>query len=186
MPELPEVETVVRDLRPLLKGRRLVSVRRLTARLDGVDVEQARVSAAAIKRSLKETSPGVLAALETLTENLRATARETMPQPSRQVLAQGQIVSTRPMPVDRAGVYAPGGRAAYPSSAVMALVPAQVAGVEEIAVCSPPGPDGLPSHAVLAACSLRYAWYPAAERSSAFHWLTSTGEPTSATLGSSR
>src|SRR3954452_7679369 len=130
------------------------AVRRLTARLDGVDVEQARVSAGAIKRSLKETSPGVLGALETLTENLRATARETMPQPSRQVLAQGQIVSTRPMPVDRAGVYAPGGRAAYPSSAVMALVPAQVAGVEEIAVCSPPGPDGLPSHAVLAACSL--------------------------------
>ena len=60
-------------------------------------------AAAAIKRSLKETSPGVLRALETLTENLRATARETMPQPSRQVLAQGQIVSTRPMPVDRAG-----------------------------------------------------------------------------------
>src|SRR4029079_2604135 len=129
-------------------------VRRLTARLDGVDVEQARVPAAAIKRSLKETSPGVLRALETLTENLRATARETMPQPSRQVLAQGQIVSTRPMPVDRAGVYAPGGRAAYPSSAVMALVPAQVAGVKEIAVCSAPGADGLPSHAVLAACSL--------------------------------
>jgi hypothetical protein len=96
----------------------------------------------------------VVRGLETLTENLRATARETMPQPSRQVLAQGQIVSTRPMPVDRAGVYAPGGRAAYPSSAVMALVPAQVAGVKEIAVCSPPGPDGLPSQAVLAACSL--------------------------------
>src|SRR6478735_7313315 len=148
------VKGSVADIVEMVRSGGDAAVRRLTARLDGVDVEQARVPAAAIKRSLKETSPGVLRALETLTENLRATARETMPQPSRQVLAQGQIVSTRPMPVDRAGVYAPGGRAAYPSSAVMALVPAQVAGVKEIAVCSPPGPDGLPSHAVLAACSL--------------------------------
>jgi histidinol dehydrogenase len=148
------VKGSVADIVEMVRSGGDAAVRRLTARLDGVDVEHARVPAAAIKRSLKETSPGVLRALETLTENLRATARETMPQPSRQVLAQGQIVSTRPMPVDRAGVYAPGGRAAYPSSAVMALVPAQVAGVKEIAVCSPPGPDGLPSHAVLAACSL--------------------------------
>jgi len=148
------VKGSVADIVEMVRSGGDAPVRRLTARLDGVDVEQARVPAAAIKRSLKETSPGVLRALETLTENLRATARETMPQPSRQVLAQGQIVSTRPMPVDRAGVYAPGGRAAYPSSAVMALVPAQVAGVKEIAVCSPPGSDGLPSHAVLAACSL--------------------------------
>src|SRR6476620_4219701 len=144
----------VADIVEMVRSGGDAAVRRLTARHDGVDVEQTRVPAAAIKRSQKETSPGVLRALETLTENLRATARETMPQPSRQVLAQGQIVSTRPMPVDRAGVYAPGGRAAYPSSAVMALVPAQVAGVKEIAVCSPPGSDGLPSHAVLAACSL--------------------------------
>jgi histidinol dehydrogenase len=148
------VKGSVADIVEMVRSGGDAAVRRLTARLDGVEVEQSRVPAAAIKRSLKETSPGVLRALETLTENLRATARETMPQPSRQVLAQGQIVSTRPMPVDRAGVYAPGGRAAYPSSAVMALVPAQVAGVEQIAVCSPPGPDGLPSHAVLAACSL--------------------------------
>jgi histidinol dehydrogenase len=129
------VKGSVADIVEMVRSGGDAAVRRLTARLDGVDVEHARVPAAAIKRSLKETSPGVLRALETLTENLRATARETMPQPSRQVLAQGQIVSTRPMPVDRAGVYAPGGRAAYPSSAVMALVPAQ-------------------SHAVLAACSL--------------------------------
>ena len=128
------VKGSVADIVEMVRSGGDAAVRRLTARLDGVDVEQARVPAAAIKRSLKETSPGVLRALETLTENLRATARETMPQPSRQVLAQGQIVSTRPMPVDRAGVYAPGGRAAYPSSAVMALVPAQVAGVKEIAV----------------------------------------------------
>jgi histidinol dehydrogenase len=58
------------------------------------------------------------------------------------------------MPVDRVGVYVPGGLAAYPSSAVMAIVPAQVAGVHEIAVCSPPGHDGLPAASVMAVCAL--------------------------------
>jgi histidinol dehydrogenase len=63
-------------------------------------------------------------------------------------------VSTRPLAVDRVGVYVPGGKAAYPSSAVMAIVPAQVAGVTDIAVCSPPGRDGSPACAALAACAL--------------------------------
>jgi histidinol dehydrogenase len=58
------------------------------------------------------------------------------------------------VPVGRVGLYVPGGRAAYPSSAVMGVVPAQVAGVDGIAVCSPPGPDGLPDRTVLAALHL--------------------------------
>src|SRR5436305_1298654 len=130
------------------------AVRRLTARYDGVEVAHVRVPAPAMKRAMRETPPEVIDALRTLAENLRVTAAETMPRPTRQVLAQGQIVSTRPVPVDRAGVYTPGGKAAYPSSAVMAIVPAQVAGVREIAVCSPPGANGLPACAVMAACRL--------------------------------
>jgi histidinol dehydrogenase len=149
-----QVRGSVADIVEMVRSGGDAAVRRLTSRLDGVDVEHSRVPARAIARAVKETPPGVLRALEMLTENLRATAGETMPRPTRQEMAQGQIVSTRPVPVDRVGVYAPGGRAAYPSSAVMAIVPAQVAGVREIAVCSPPAADGLPAHAVLAVCSL--------------------------------
>ena len=69
-------------------------------------------------------------------------------------LPQGQIVSTRHVPVQRAGLYVPGGGAAYPSSAVMAIVPAQVAGVPEICVCSPPDAEGHVHSAVLAVCAL--------------------------------
>jgi histidinol dehydrogenase len=69
-------------------------------------------------------------------------------------LRHGQVVSTRQVPVRRVGVYVPGGLAAYPSSAVMAIVPAQVAGVPEIAACSPPGPSGLPHSGALAVCAL--------------------------------
>ena len=66
----------------------------------------------------------------------------------------GQRVQVRQVPVDAAGVYVPGGRAAYPSSLIMGVVPAQVAGVERVAVVSPPGPDGRPSPVILATAAL--------------------------------
>ncbi|RKG69867.1 histidinol dehydrogenase [Corallococcus sp. CA054B] len=66
----------------------------------------------------------------------------------------GVIVGRRPDPLSRVGVYAPGGRAVYPSSVLMGVVPAKVAGVDEVIVCSPPGPDGLPGAGVLAAAAL--------------------------------
>jgi histidinol dehydrogenase len=165
------VGEVVRSLRPTAEDRERVrgavadivemvrtggdeAVRRLTARLDEVELPRAKVSKKALRRALKDTPGDVREALEMLAANVRTTASETMPQPTRQRLPEGQFVSTRPLPVDRVGVYVPGGLAAYPSSAVMAIVPAQVAGVQEIAVCSPPGPNGIPACSVLAACAL--------------------------------
>ena len=98
--------------------------------------------------------PAVREAIELLAANLRTVASELMPPPTRVELPQGQIVSTRHVPVQRAGLYVPGGGAAYPSSAVMAIVPAQVAGVPGSAVCSPPAADGRVHSAVLAVCAL--------------------------------
>ena len=144
----------VADIVDMVRTGGDAAIRRLTSRFDGIELERLRVRPKDLARAARDTPPQVMGALEMLASNLRATASETMPRPTRQVLPQGQIVSTRPVPVDRAGVYAPGGLAAYPSSAVMAIVPAQVAGVREIAVCSPPGPRGLPASAVLAACHL--------------------------------
>jgi histidinol dehydrogenase len=66
----------------------------------------------------------------------------------------GISVGRRPDPLQRVGIYAPGGRAAYPSSLLMGAIPARVAGVHEVIVCSPPGPDGRPSPVVLAAAAL--------------------------------
>jgi histidinol dehydrogenase len=144
----------VADIVEMVRSGGDAAIRRLTSRFDGIELERLRVRPKDLARAARDTPPQVMDALGMLASNLRATASETMPRPSRQVLPQGQIVSTRPLAVDRAGVYAPGGLAAYPSSAVMAIVPAQVAGVREIAVCSPPGPRGLPASAVLAACHL--------------------------------
>ena len=129
-------------------------MRRLTSRFDEVDVEHSRLATGALKHALDQTPPDVREALEMLADNLRLTASETLPVATRQELPQGQIVSTRPLAVDRVGIYVPGGQAAYPSSAVMSIVPAQVAGVTDIAVCTPPGRDGSPARAALAACAL--------------------------------
>jgi histidinol dehydrogenase len=149
-----DVAASVADVVEMVRNGGDDAIRRLTLRLDGVDVADPRVPHRAIAAAVKGLAPAVRDALELLAGNVRAVARELMPQGTRVVLPQGQVVSSRPVPVRRAGIYVPGGLAAYPSSAVMAIVPAQVAGVPGIAVCSPPGPDGLPHATALAACGL--------------------------------
>ena len=149
-----QVRGAVADIVDMVRRGGDAAVVRLTERLDGVALASPVVPAAALAGALDRLDPDVRDALERLVENLRAVATETMPRPARLVLPEGQVVSTRCVPVGRAGVYVPGGRAAYPSTAVMAIVPAQVAGVEEIAVCSPPAAEGLPDATVMAVCAM--------------------------------
>src|SRR5919197_4024112 len=131
-----DVRSTVADIVDMVRSGGDDAVRRLTLRLDEVDVPGPRVSPAALNAALVQLDPEVRSALELLAENVRAVAAEMVPRPARVELAQGQVVSTRQVPVRRAGVYVPGGLAAYPSSAVMAIVPAQVAGVPGSAACS--------------------------------------------------
>jgi histidinol dehydrogenase len=149
-----DVAASVADIVEMVRHGGEEAVRRLTLRLDGVDVADPRVPAAAIAAAVSGLAPPVRDALEQLAANVRTVSSELMPRPTRVTLPQGQVVSSRPVPVRRAGLYVPGGLAAYPSSAVMAIVPAQVARVPGIAVCSPPGPDGLPHATALAVCGL--------------------------------
>ena len=149
-----DVRSTVADIVDMVRDGGDEAVRRLTLRLDGVDVERSRVAPSRLREALDDLDPDVRAALELLAENLRTVADDKMPRPTQVTLRHGQVVSTRQVPVRRVGVYVPGGLAAYPSSAVMAIVPAQVAGVPEIAACSPPGPSGLPHAGALAVCAL--------------------------------
>jgi histidinol dehydrogenase len=149
-----DVRSTVADIVDMVRDGGDEAVRRLTLRLDDVDIERARVAPSRLREALEDLAPDVRAALELLAENLRTVAADKMPRPTQVTLRHGQVVSTRQVPVRRVGVYVPGGLAAYPSSAVMAIVPAQVAGVPEIAACSPPGPSGLPHSGALAVCAL--------------------------------
>jgi len=126
----------------------------LTRALDGVSAPMIEVPRSTIDASPATLAPDVRAALERAIGNLEHVHAAALPRPIVVHSEPGVVVTLRPDPLARVGVYAPGGRAAYPSSVLMGVVPARVAGVGEIVVCSPPGPDGVPSTAVLAACAL--------------------------------
>ena len=125
-----------------------------TARFDtcGAQPPSLLVDDDALDVSLGSLDPGVRAGLERAIENVGAVARAAVGE-DRQVRLGGHRVVLREAPVRRAAIYVPGGRAPYPSTVVMGTVTAGVAGVPEIAVCAPPGPDGV-NRTILAACRL--------------------------------
>jgi histidinol dehydrogenase len=112
----------------------------------GVDAADAKAALAGLDAPLRE-------ALDIAAANVRAVAESQLSEASRTVLPQGQAVTVREVPVGAAGIYAPGGRAAYPSSVLMCAIPAHVAGVERLALASPPGTDGKLHPLVLAAAA---------------------------------
>jgi len=132
------------------------AVLRLTARFDAPTptLGSLRVDPAEASAALSAVEPELREALEATAANVRAVAEAQTFEPRRVDLPAGQEVTVREVPVSAAGIYAPGGRAAYPSSALMCAIPAQVAGVGRIALASPPGPDGRLHPLVLAAAAL--------------------------------
>jgi histidinol dehydrogenase len=132
------------------------AVLRLTARFDATDSPPAGlgVDPALAGAALAELDPRLREAMEMAIANVRTVAEAQLSEQRRVELPQGQSVTLREVPVGAAGIYAPGGRAAYPSSVIMCALPAQAAGVERIALASPPGPDGRLQPLVLAAAAL--------------------------------
>ena len=108
-----------------------------------------------IRSAPSRLDPGLADALETAARNIRAVAEAQLVEGRTLKLEQGQSIELRDVPVGSAGVYAPGGDAAYPSTVLMGCIPAKVAGVERVALASPPGSGDKPlSDVVLAAASI--------------------------------
>jgi histidinol dehydrogenase len=149
---LDAVRVVCEDVR--VRGAQ--AVREHTARFDAVDLPSTRVPAEALVDALAQLRPAVRAALTEAARRTRMVHRSQLPAESWTAVAAGSTVTERYLPVRRAGVYVPGGLVAYPSSVLMNVIPAQVAGVSKVAVASPPRPEhgGLPHPAILAACAL--------------------------------
>lgn len=126
-------------------------------RFDGVRPPALRVPTGILAAARTSCDPRVLEALALSISRLRRVhqVQRAALTPTQVEVVPGGWVSGRWQPIARAGVYVPGGRAVYPSSVVMNVVPAQVAGVPSIAVASPPQqPDGWPNPTILAACAL--------------------------------
>jgi histidinol dehydrogenase len=153
--ELPEADVEEIGERVVQEGD--AAVLELTARFDATEIEPSslRVPPTAAADALAALDPSVKESLELAAANVRAVAEAQVDSAPREVtLPQGQSVTIREATVYAAGVYAPGGRAAYPSSVLMCAIPARVAGVEHVALASPPAPDGQVSPLVLAAAEL--------------------------------
>jgi histidinol dehydrogenase len=120
----------------------------------GFTHDRLRVPPVAIERAVERLDDALRAAIVAAAAQVRIVAEALLPDDRHVTLPFGQRVQVRHVPVDSAGCYVPGGRAAYPSSLVMAVVPAQVAGVGRVVVVSPPGDDGRPAPAILATAGL--------------------------------
>ncbi len=164
---LPRAEFDVADaldvVRPIcedVRTRGAVALRELGERFDGVRPEQLRVPSDVLRAALDTLDPLVREALEESIARARRVHAEQMPTEHCTHVVAGGTVAQRWIPVERVGLYVPGGLAVYPSSVVMNVVPAQEAGVESLAVTSPPQRDntgifrGYPHPTVLAACAL--------------------------------
>ncbi|MCW2504304.1 MAG: histidinol dehydrogenase, partial [Actinomycetia bacterium] len=154
-----DVDAAIETIRPVVEAVREHGVPALveaTRRFDGVELTDIRVPAPALAQALEALDPAVRAALE---ESIRRARLVHSDQRRTDVVTQvvpGGTVEERWVPVERVGLYVPGGLAVYPSSVVMNVVPAQIAGVGSLAVASPPQKEfsGLPHPAILAACAL--------------------------------
>lgn len=129
------------------------ALRTLTERFDGCVLDDIRVLPADIDRALAGAAPAFREALEFSRDQIASYHRGQLGD-ERAHEREGITVDEIIRPVERAGIYAPGGRAAYPSTVLMCAIPAQVAGVTEIALCVPPDSDGSVSQSTLAAAAL--------------------------------
>ena len=158
-----DVEAALSAVRPIcddVRTRGAEALRDLGERFDGVRPEQLRVPAGVLRSALDLLDPDVRAALDETIRRARIVHEDQRRIDTTTQVAPGGTVTERWVPVDRVGLYVPGGVAVYPSSVVMNVVPAQIAGVGSVAVTSPPQRDntgdfvGYPHPTVLGACEL--------------------------------
>jgi histidinol dehydrogenase len=156
VPPPREVEGEVRAIVDEVRVGGDAAVIRLTERFDRAEVAPDALAVAPdeIEAAVGLLEPAVVGGLRSAIENVRAVASAQLSTGGSVELLDGQHVDVAELAVRRAGAYVPGGRAPYPSTLVMCAVTARAAGVDELAVCAPPGPGGRAHPVVLAACCL--------------------------------
>ena len=154
-----DIATAMRAIEPILervKNGDEAELLKLAQEFDGVKPDSIRVSQSQLDTALANLDPAVRAALELSISRIRKVHEDQKHSDKSTTVVDGGVVTERWIPVDRVGLYVPGGRAVYPSSVLMNVIPAQIAEVSSIAVASPPQKEfgGLPHPTILAACSL--------------------------------
>jgi histidinol dehydrogenase len=156
IPAPDSVRDAVSEIIDAVRARGDDALREYTRRFDtgGAEPHPILVPGEELRAASAGLDGAIRHAIERAIENLEAVMTGSAPERDRVVELAGNTVTVRHVPVARAAVYVPGGRAPYPSTVVMGVVPARLAGVEHIAVCAPPGRDGYIHPAILAACEM--------------------------------
>lgn len=152
-----EATELVKPILADVQERGAAALRDFAEKFDHVRPKNLRVPKEAMTKALEELDPRVRAAIEESVRRCRAVSASQVPKDFHTDLGPGARVAERWIPVQRVGLYVPGGKAVYPSSVIMNTVPAQAAGVESLAIATPPSktdPDGLPSKSILATCAI--------------------------------
>ncbi|WP_433714805.1 histidinol dehydrogenase [Nocardia sp. CA-084685] len=154
-----DVDSVLHQVRPVveaIRDRGVAAALEFSEQFDGVIPASVRVPAAELDAALEKLDPAVRTALEVAIERTRKVHADQRRTDTTTEVVPGGTVTERWVPVERVGLYVPGGNAVYPSSVVMNVVPAQAAGVDSLVVASPPQAqhDGLPHPTILAAAKL--------------------------------
>jgi histidinol dehydrogenase len=154
-----DVDAALHQVRPVVdavRERGVDAVLEYTERFDRVRPAGVRVPAAELARALSELDADVRVALEESITRARKVHAGQRREDVTTTVVEGGTVTERWVPVERVGLYAPGGLAVYPSTVVMNVVPAQIAGVDTLVLCSPPQAEfgGLPHPTILAAAEL--------------------------------
>ena len=135
-----DLDSAVEIIRPLVEKIRSGgsnAIKAIAKDIDGIDIDPIRVSEVELKTALANLEPNLRSSLEIAIERVRKVAIESIPKGFSTELAPGAKVSQRYQPVDSVGLYVPGGKAVYPSSVIMNVVPAMAAGVKKIAIATP-------------------------------------------------
>lgn len=154
-----DISTALSQINPLLddvRSRGEQAIVETALKFDGVDPRPLLVSADELQSCLARLEPALRLAIEESISRVRAVSQATLPRAVSVELAPGALVHQRWQPVDSVGLYVPGGKAVYPSSVIMNVVPAQVAGVSRLAIATPPQSQfgGRPHPVVMATAAL--------------------------------
>lgn len=154
-----DINQAMQSVEPILarvKNGDLSDLLDLSFEFDGIRPKSLRVSQVDLDDALANLDPAIRTALEVSIDRIRKVHNDQRRQEVTTTVVDGATVTERWVPVDRVGLYVPGGRAVYPSSVMMNVIPAQIAQVASIAVASPPQKDfsGLPHPTILATCAL--------------------------------
>lgn len=151
MSESVDVSATVAEILAKVKAGGDQAVKQLTQEIDGVELADLRVAPADIEASVHEISSELLAVLKKAKANITAYHEKQVRQGFVSTSEQGVVMGQRVLPLETVGVYVPGGTAAYPSTVLMDVLPAKIAGVKRIVMITPPSKEGKLAPAILAA-----------------------------------